>query len=238
MNGVQDMGGKDGFGPISPETTALAFANPDDDWEVRCAALFPASVGAAGYNIDEFRHGIESAPHAYYLTTSYYEHWLYCYEELFVRRGIVSVSEIEERIRKLRAASGEYVAKPGAPRPGMLSGKEAPDRFWKGVNFRRTSDTPPRYKVGDRVRTRNIQPLGHTRLPGYLRTKVGRIVMAHGVFVFPDTSAMGNGEKPQGLYTVEFAASEVWGDRAGKAELLHATLWDDYMDPAGASHGS
>lgn len=238
MNGVQDMGGKDGFGPISPETTALAFAEPTDDWEVRCAAIFPASVGATGYNIDEFRHGIESAPHAYYLTTSYYEHWLYCYEELFVRRGIISVAELEQRIEQLQEDPGRHAPTPGTPQPGMLRAQDAPNHFWKGVNFRRAASAPAKFKIGDRVRTRNIQPLGHTRLPGYLRTKVGRIVMSHGVFVFPDTNAMGNGEKPQGLYTVEFSASEVWGDRAGKAELLHATLWDDYMDPLETSHGT
>ncbi len=91
---------------------------------------------------------------------------------------------------------------------------------------------PPKFKAGDRVVARNIHPGGHTRLPRYVRGRQGVIDRDHGVFIFPDTHAQGAGRKPQHVYSVRFAACELWGPAAPPADGVYVDLWDDYLDPA------
>jgi nitrile hydratase len=107
--------------------------------------------------------------------------------------------------------------------PGLVAG---------GASARSEAQAAPRFKAGDKVRIRNLQPRGHTRLPGYLRGKLGVVEHDHGVFVFPDTHAHQLGEKPQHCYTVRFTAQEVWGPEASPRDTLRVDTFDDYMDPA------
>ena len=101
-----------------------------------------------------------------------------------------------------------------------------------GGSTRLEVDVAPRFAVGDRVRVRNINPRGHTRLPQYLRGCVGVIAQDFGVFIFPDTHAHGGNQKPQHVYSVRFSAKEVWGREGGERDTLMVDVWDDYMDPA------
>lgn len=101
-----------------------------------------------------------------------------------------------------------------------------------GATARRPADgMTPRFAVGDAVTARNIQPAGHTRLPRYARGKPGVIARVQGVFVFPDSNAMGRGEQPQYIYAVRFAARDLWGDGAGARDALYLDMWDSYLDP-------
>lgn len=101
----------------------------------------------------------------------------------------------------------------------------------KGSSARVATDLPPRFRPGDRVRARNIHPLGHTRLPRYARGRRGVIDRDHGVFVFADTNGVGLGPKPQHCYSVRFAARELWGPEASPRDVVHIDLWDDHLDP-------
>jgi hypothetical protein len=101
-----------------------------------------------------------------------------------------------------------------------------------GASARIAAEVSPRFKRGDRVRVRNHNPTTHTRLPGYLRGKLGVVDVDHGVFAFPDTHAHGLGEKPQHCYSVCFGAREVWGATAAERDTLRVDLFDDYLDPA------
>ena len=101
-----------------------------------------------------------------------------------------------------------------------------------GATARRPADGMiPRFAVGDGVTARNIQPAGHTRLPRYARGKPGVIARVQGVFVFPDSNAMGQGEQPQYLYAVRFTARDLWGEAAGAGDSLYLDMWDSYLDP-------
>lgn len=100
----------------------------------------------------------------------------------------------------------------------------------KGGAHRVAADVAPRFRAGDRVRTRNLNPLGHTRLPRYARGREGVVDRDYGVFVFPDTHALGQGSKPQHLYSVRFTARELWGLEASAADTIYLDLWDDYLD--------
>lgn len=99
-----------------------------------------------------------------------------------------------------------------------------------GASARVAEPVAPRFRVGDRVRVRNHNPATHTRLPGYLRCKLGTIEQDHGVFAFPDTLAHGLAEKPQHCYSVRFTARELWGPAAAERDTLRVDVFDDYID--------
>jgi nitrile hydratase len=69
-------------------------------------------------------------------------------------------------------------------------------------------------------------------LPRYARSKTGVIVRDHGVYLFPDSNAHFQGEKRQHVYSVRFAATELWGDDASSRDSVHLDLWDDYLERA------
>ncbi|MEM7546199.1 MAG: SH3-like domain-containing protein [Pseudomonadota bacterium] len=107
--------------------------------------------------------------------------------------------------------------------PGLLS---------TGASCRIDEDIAPKFAVGDKVAIRNINPVTHTRLPRYVRGKRGVVDRDHGVFAFPDTSAHGEGEKPQHVYSVKFAFKELWGEDAADNMYLYIDMFDDYIEAA------
>ena len=114
----------------------------------------------------------------------------------------------------------------------LLTADRVQEVLKRGDRFRMDADLRPRFTPGDRVRTRNIHPLGHTRLPRYARGRVGVIARDHGVFVFADASGNALGKIPQHLYSVRFTASELWGAEASARDSISLDLWDDHLDPA------
>ena len=219
MNGIHDMGGMHGMGPIEVEENEPVFHHP---WEGRVFALSLGMRAGRG-NLDNSRHGIELLPPADYLRLSYYEKWLARLEWRLFHLALATADEI----RNGKAA-------PDSPRftPG-LTADMVPVMLGRGGPARRDVAVAPRFVVNDRVRARNIHPTGHTRLPRYARGKVGTIERDHGVFVFPDTNARFEGEKPQHVYSVRFAARELWGDQASPHDAVYIDMWDDYLEHAG-----
>ncbi|MBV8844443.1 MAG: nitrile hydratase subunit beta [Bryobacterales bacterium] len=220
MNGIHDLGGMHGMGPIVREENEPVFHEP---WEGRVYAITRA-IGAFGkWNLDASRHAIEMLPPADYLRMSYYEKWLARNIGLLIRHGIITREEIE---------TGK-AATEAAPALRRLSAAEAAAHANRRDRYSRPDAAAvARFVVGDRVRARNMNPEGHTRLPRYARGKQGVISRHHGIFVFPDTNAHFQGEQPQHLYSVRFAARELWGDEASPRDCVHLDLWDPYLDHA------
>ena len=218
MNGPQDLGGQMGFGPVAPEPNEPVFHAP---WERRALALTLAMGATREWNIDISRHARESLSPANYLAWSYYEIWIAGLSKLLLDRGLVTKDEI---------ASGrmQVAAKKVA---GKLFAKDVATALAKGGPTSRP-DTAPRFKPGDRVRTKNMHPTTHTRLPRYLRGHEGEIMRLHGTHVFPDTNAHGKGEHPQALYAVRFSARDIWGEARHPRDTVSADLWESYLDPA------
>lgn len=102
----------------------------------------------------------------------------------------------------------------------------------KGSSTRIGAPVAARFSPGDLVRTRNIHPTGHTRLPRYARDKQGIIDRDHGVFIFPDAHAHGEGAKPQHCYSVRFTAQTLWGPNGSASSSVYIDLWDDHLEPA------
>ena len=219
MNGIHDMGGMHGMGPIVEEKNEPVFHH---EWEGRIFVMNRA-VGAWGkWNLDASRHSKELIPPAEYLRMSYYERWVAGLVELIEQGGLATRAEIESGVP---AAESVKVAP-------VLTVDKAMALVAKGVPATRNVPVTPHFKVGQRVRARNINPMGHTRLPRYARGKLGVIDRDHGVFVFPDTNAHFLGEKPQHVYSVRFAARELWGDQAAPQDSVYVDMWDDYLEPA------
>ncbi|MBI2205151.1 MAG: nitrile hydratase subunit beta [Candidatus Rokubacteria bacterium] len=219
MNGVHDMGGMHGLGPVEPEPDEPVFHT---EWERRAFAITLAAGFLGEWNIDMSRYSRELMPGPEILTTTYYEHWLWGLEHLLVEKGLATRDEIAGRVKP---------ARPSKPLR-VLKAAEVAAAIAKGGAHRVNDDVPARFKVGDRVRTRNINPLGHTRLPRYARDKHGVVDRDHGVHVFPDAHAAGLGQKPQHVYSVRFTMQELWGPDASARDRAYIDLWDDYLEPA------
>jgi nitrile hydratase len=223
MNGVHDLGGMHGFGPVRPEKDEPVFHAP---WEAVVYGIARAARVQGLYNIDESRRGIEQMPPVQYLASSYYERWLASAIRNLVEKGVLTAEELQARMRVL--AEGGTPPAPAKAAPGLA------DRVVAAARARPHFKKPgpaPRFRTGDRVRTRNVHPKHHTRLPRYARGKHGVIHAVHGAFIFPDTNAHGGGEQPQPLYTVRFDARELWSDTAERGhEAVYLDLWESYLE--------
>ena len=224
MDGVHDLGGMHGFGPVDREGSETPFHGA---WEPAVHAMVQAGRMHGVFNIDEFRHAIERMNPSAYLGVTYYEKWLDAFARLLVEKGVVAPEELERR-------QTFFQERPDVPARAAVAGP-LPDRApvspdWQ--SFIRASRVPPRFKVGDAVVTRRAHPHGHTRLPRYARGKRGVIALFHGIHVFPDTHAHGLGEEPQPLYSVRFDAVELWGESAEANAALHLDCWESYLEPA------
>lgn len=212
MNGAHDAGGQMGYGPVKHQANEPVFHS---EWERQLFALTLAN--GCNWTLDEDRAAGEAMPPLQYITISYYEHWLHSMETLLQRRGFATAEEIK---------TGRMITAPKnvTPTPAAAIGPALIARN----SYRRDVRQLARFAMGDKVGTRRINPPSHTRLPRYLRGHTGTIVRAHGAHVFPDSNAVGQGEDPQYLYTVEFKASEVWG--ATTASTICADLWEPYLE--------
>jgi nitrile hydratase subunit beta len=218
MDGIHDMGGMHGFGKVEPEPNEPVFHAA---WEARCLALNRAMGYTGVWTIDQTRAGIESLPPDLYLSSSYYKKWAVRLEKLIVELGLADADEIK----------AGHALRSGKSLKRTLNAADVPNSLSRG-SFARPAKAPARFKVGDSVRTKNIHPRTHTRLPRYARGRVGVVEALRGCHVFPDTVAIGNGEDPQWLYTVLFAGRELWGANADPSLKVSIEAFEPYLDPA------
>lgn len=211
MNGIHDMGGMTDFGPVPIERDEPLF---HDDWERRVLGMVRLVVDGR-FNWDEFRFAIERLTPVEYLSASYYERWLAALERYLEEKGVLSEKE-------LRDDSDNAAPRPGLPLPHGDAAATVPD----------SNGAEPRFRPGDRVVVRNINPVGHTRLPRYVRGKQGTIVRFLDAFNFPDRNALGLGDVPRPVYAVNFEARELWGDAAPATDSVCVDLWEDYLEHA------
>jgi len=216
MNGAHDMGGMHGFGPIAAEADEPPF---HAEWERRMLGLVLAMGATGQWTLDQSRSARESVPPARYLASSYYEIWYAGLVRLMLERNLVTTEEV---------ASGRMQAPP-ARVARVLHAQDVAAALARGTATARDATAPARFAVGDRVRTRSIHPTTHTRLPRYCRGKPGTIVRTHGAHVFADASAQGRANDAQWLYTVRFAATDLWGADT-TAAAVHVDCWESYLE--------
>lgn len=236
MNGPHDVGGDQGFGALPLEAAEPVF---HAEWERRVLALTLAMGATGQWNIDMSRSVRESLPPAKYLSSSYYEIWFEALLILLERKGLLSAAERAaiDGGRGGRATAGATatpdatatVAAPAPPLPVLR-----PERVAAALAAGSPTARPgavSRYAVGDPVRVRLMNPTGHTRTPRYIRGRPGVISQLHGNHIFADRHALGEREPVEPLYTVRFAAADLWGADT-TAEAVSVDCWESYLEPA------
>jgi nitrile hydratase beta subunit len=204
MDGMHDLGGRQGFGRIRYTLDAQAFHAP---WEIRANALYGFAVRSGLFNMDEYRHAIERMEPRHYLAASYYERSLTALLTLCVEKGVITGAELEE-------LAGGAVPLSSALGPGRGN---APIR--------------QRFQPGDWVRVRDEHVAGHVRMPGYVRGKTGVVVAETPVYPFPDAHAHGVPAEAEPTYDVRFRSQDLWPDSSDPA-LVHVGLFQSYLEPA------
>ena len=204
MDGIHDLGGKQGYGPVRYTLHATAFHMP---WEVRANSLYAFAVRAGLFNMDEYRHAIERMEPRHYLAASYYERSLTGLLTLCVEKGVISREELERRANGAIPLAGPSAAGRG----------NATDR--------------QRFMPGDRVRVKLDFVPGHIRLPGYIRGKTGTVVGESPAYPFPDAHAHGIHAEDEPTYDVRFRAEELWPNGCDPA-LVHVGVFQSYLERA------
>lgn len=202
MDGIHDLGGKQGFGPVRHSPTAQAFHAA---WEKRINALYGLAVRHGVFNMDEYRHAIERMEPRHYMAAGYYERTLTSLATLCVEKGVVTRDELE------RLAGGAFPL----ALPSAAGRTNAPDR--------------QRFKVGDRVRVRADLVPGHARMPAYVRGKAGVVVGESPPYPYPDAHAHGVQADDEPTYDVRFTTAELWPDSADTA-LVHVGVFQSYLE--------
>lgn len=218
MDGVHDMGGMHGFGPVDP--------SPDKplsqtDWHARMFGIELSYTQPGGFNLDWMRHVMECMPPAAYLSSEYFDRWYWREAGILSNAGWVSIDELTTGKAATRPADAGDPLPPDAV-PAILS---------QGVDSRRPSAGPPAFRPGDRVRAKFHSPLGATRLPRYLRGHVGSVEAYRGWHILPDANAHGE-DRAEPLYCVGFHARDLWDDMASPHDMVFADLWESYLEPA------
>jgi nitrile hydratase subunit beta len=219
MDALADMGGTQGWGHVPRPGPEPVFG---EEWEARAFAMSLLSMRLSGTNLDAFRHALERLPAREYLMDGYYGRWLHAAELLLTDSSIIAKGAVDARMRR---NAGEDVEEPPAPEPNK------PDYAPTAAGSLRTVDTAPKFFVGDRVRTKDLHPRGHTRFAGYVRRREGVVAAVRPAALLPDTHAHFQGENPQHVYTVTFDSHELWGPGEESFEL-NIDLFESYLEAA------
>jgi nitrile hydratase subunit beta len=218
MDGVHDLGGREGYGPIVGKADDKVI---HAEWEIRDFAMKQSSAAGQSWTIDWFRHCRELADPIDYLTRPYYDQWLTTLAAQLVDEGYLTLDEIKR-------GAPAFAAKPGLPPQTVEAARAIVKR---ARNFAVSVNTAPRFALGAAVRCRLDGAPGHTRLPQYVRGRAGVIHAHHGGHILPDASAHGE-ERGEHLYTVSFASSDLWPEAKGSGDRVFVDLWESYLEPA------
>ena len=218
MQGIHDLGGMDGFTlPERDQGPVLAQEWERQVWGLLLSVRIPG-VATGG------RVAIASIPPALYLTMPFYARWLYIQEQALLASGVVTTQELENPDGPITTPNSPDV-QPPAP-------EEVLAFLEQDASAQLAQDVGALFSLGDSVVVKNQFPVGHTRVPGYVRGRGGIILKDHGVYPFQDAIPEGAQRRPQHLYTVRFTGPELWGPRGNPRDLIHVDLWDDHLEPA------
>jgi nitrile hydratase subunit beta len=217
MDGVHDIGGREGFGRVNWEDDE-GYESFHEDWEARlwsmALQLFAQWRGKPElWTLDWFRHVRERLDPVDYLTRPYFDQWAQCLFAILIDNGTVTLEEV------IGAQGNAAVITEG-------KGAKVP-----AAESARDGAAAPAFQVGTPVRTASLIGSDHTRLPGYVRGRIGRIHSYHGPQIFADASARGDIRR-EPLYTVAFAAADLWPEVAGRRDVIYVDLWESYLEAA------
>jgi nitrile hydratase len=211
VDGIHDMGGMHGFGPVAPEPDEPVFHAP---WEGRTFGLMVVT-GAIGLRSGGLRPRIEALPPATYLASSYYERWAAAVGAALVEAGTLTRDEIEARA----ATAGAEPTRSEGANPELVA---ALPRFLDSPQPTSGVPVASAFAVGDRVTVRRMAPAAHHRCPRYVRGATGTVTSVAGGWPHPGD------DTPEAVCTVRFAMSDLWGADAEPGDL-YIDLWERYL---------
>jgi nitrile hydratase subunit beta len=217
VDGIHDLGGRQGFGSVAVDEPDEAFHAP---WEARLFGIVRSMSRAPDWSIDWFRHCRELIDPVDYLTRPYYDQWLQTYAAMLINSGVATVEEL--------ASGRSRGAAPALPAPLPPDAVAAEKKL--SFRYNRETTAVPRFKMGAAVRAKSWANPGHTRLPQYVRGHRGRVTACHGAHVFPDANAHGEA-RAETLYTVEFDAADLWPEASARHHRVCVDLWESYLEP-------
>jgi nitrile hydratase beta subunit len=217
MDGIHDVGGEQGFGPVKTTVHDPPF---EHDWEARMLGIVRALWRPGDWNSDKFRFTREQLPPVEYLTRPYFDQWYRSYAAMLLGSGIATPEEL---------ATGRSV-QPSPTLSKPMSAAEVATARKSTARFDRPYAGEPRLFVGDHVRAALVGSPGHTRLPRYVRGHVGVVSAVHGAHVVPDENAQGR-SIAEPLYTVAFATGDLFPEQTGSGDKVHLDLWERYLQP-------
>jgi nitrile hydratase subunit beta len=222
MDGIHDLGGMQGFGPVYIEVDEPVFHH---EWEKRVFALALAAPFVVEFGDDQFRRQIEHLSPKQYLNSSYYQLWL---------EGMIN------QLKECDAISDQELIQSAGISPlpkkfdsnNQAQADSLQEIVEAGISQAMPEATGPcRFSIGDTIITRDHIDSVHTRLPQYARGKPGEVIAERGMFTFADSNSADYVPKPQMLYCIEFLAVDLWGDEGQPGDTLCLDLWDDYLEP-------
>jgi nitrile hydratase beta subunit len=218
----QDLGGRSGFGPVPIEQDEPVF---HAHWEASVIAGILATIAAGLYNVDQFREGIDDLEPLSYLGLGYYGRWLHTLEVNCVKAGVFTGEELEQRI-ELIASGAETPEGPNGEIAAQLR-----ELIYFSAPALEPAPQPAAFAVGDRVRGRVLEGRRHARIPVYAQGRTGVVHHVLPAFPEPDANRLGLGEHPEHVYSVRFAARDLWDDGDARAEII-LDLWESYLEAA------
>jgi nitrile hydratase beta subunit len=234
------LGGLEGFpGPLRLEKRVFV-----EDWETRIFGIHVAMMGLSNHLGSALpRYPIADVPSAFhdewtwadlrtcaeemdpldYFKLRYYEKWLGAITEFFIDKGYLSEDELATRAAELTA--------PSAPAAGDSAIDDQVREYLQKGDCPRRDVAHPKFAVGARVRIANVPAAAHTRLPGYLRGRVGTVERAfEGDYGYFCQTGDGIGD-PMPVYIVAFSPDELWGERAEEGPMsVYAELFEAYLE--------
>ena len=203
MDGIHDMGGMHGFGPLSQARDNRPF---HADWE-SSGYVFALLASQKGFfSFDGGRHAIERIPARDYMRMSYFERVLTGVASMYVERGVVEHAELE------RLAGGPFpLSRPITP------GQKA-------------ESSHSGFDVGAAVRVRVWPTSGHSRAPRYVHGKAGIIVGVAPSAHFPGEAAHGNPAEAfvEPSYHVRFEGKDLWPEVTDGSTVV-VDLFQSYL---------
>lgn len=216
MDGIHDVGGRQGFGPIEVTESDPPFPT---EWEARAFGITISVTAASDYSVDKFRYTREQLPPLEYLTSAYFEQWMRGTMAMLVGSGLVTAKELATGRSDGTIASGV-----GLPESGM----DAQAATMVSARFDGPFDGQPAFASGDGVQVSLNAPSGHTRLPQYVRGRDGRVIAYHGAHGVPEDNVK-NVKTFEPLYTVAFALGDLFEEHQGSADEVNVEIWERFL---------
>jgi nitrile hydratase len=218
MDGIHDLGGREGFGPIrwKSDEHGQAF---HEEWQARVWAIAMLMFAKwrrddSGWTPDWFRHVLERIDPADYLTMNYFDKWVQSCTAVLIDEGTFDLDDFVSGVSSARSAGVERLGE--RAEPGQTSPTGAADAM---------------FVIGAAVQAKSTIGAMHTRLPSYIRGRSGLIDAHHGMQPLADASARGE-VKREHLYTVVFTASELWPEATDRKDRIYIDLWESYLVPS------